>query len=705
MPPKKKRDIRSYFTTKRKEADGHEEESSRASNVQPVAKPSDKLETSSERPDPPTQSHQPSASLSSHPCDKQREKSHATHSFSWQWLSRRTTWTCNRAGTVEEVLKRSPAFKKIAGQNKDKELVFLKNGKAISSHTPCRLMIKDEQLIVKYIQQDKDKNEPKPHVSAPVVQSVELVMFHVLTKGGKKVVRIMRNPALRTNFEEITVYAYKGEKVKNALRRDGRFSNEVFKKNCVLSDTSTADTTEMSSLVDDLDGKTFKIVLLDKSPPPETPPCSLELVQSYSPRSDSDVNQDPPQQSATTESENDNRPREKPEPEGDTAPEQIPRKIPNSKTMQCQLATKFTELVKGTKSQIPKLSRVQNLFRVEYGKNDQTCREVKTMKKLMELSNSVCHVRVNGRAGGSGFLLFDKFVLTNGHVIKNVYDEQTKQLSEKVTVHFSYESLEQMESGAEVEEVAGFAYYSGESGHQYDWALLKLRAEQNLPDGLLKHFGFHSQSGGICIIGHPDGRVKMIEPCLIVSFDNRSQVAARHYHENPDGAVVDTGLYGENPGHLQWVTPRFFEDVAGWVKQNKQVLTYESSFYFGSSGSPVFDEHCNVVAMHSAGYVYRNARGQSQSVIEYGFPLSVIIEQVIYQLVERGKFDILKEYLACGCARHQNIMSNLKKLVEGRNLTAFRNAANSPEVINDASLKKFFDFLCRPDEPVPMDTD
>ncbi|XP_036975858.1 protein FAM111A-like [Acanthopagrus latus] len=666
----------------------------------PVEKCCDELVTSTVFTMPLTQHQLGSAPAPRQPPDKQEKRLHATHSFEWCWDGRKpTNITCDKAGTVENTLLRSEIFKGIAQKNKDRELVILKDGKVISSHFPCCL-IKRERLIVRYIKaggKPKQSFENRGYVNSwRKGPSDKPVMFHVLTKGGKNVVRIMRNPALRTNFEAITVFAYKGEKVKHALRRDGRLLNTVFKKNCVLSDPSTGVTTEMSSPVDDLDGKTFKIVLLDKSPPPESPPGSLNdayMMQNDSLRSDSDLNQDPPQQ-------NDNRPREKPEPEGDTAPEQ------NPDTMQRKISSQFKDLVKRMKTlQGSKPSRMQDFYRVEYGKNDQTCREVKTMKKLMELSNSVCHVRVNGRAGGSGFLLFDKFVLTNGHVIKNVYDEETRQLTETVTVHFSYESLDHMESGAEVEEVAGFAYYSGASGHQYDWALLKLRAEQNLPDGLLKHFGFLPPSGGICIIGHPDGGVKMIEPCLIVSFDNRSQVAERHYCENPDGVEVHTGLYHENPGHLQLVTPRFFEDVAGWVKQNKQVLTYESSFYFGSSGSPVFDEHCNVVAMHSAGYVYRNARGQSQSVIEYGFPLSVIIEQVIYQLVERGKFDVLKEYLACSCARHQNIMSNLKKLVEGRNLTAFRNAANSPEVINDASLKKFFDFLCRPEDPDPMDTD
>ncbi|XP_073335910.1 serine protease FAM111A-like [Pagrus major] len=641
---------------------------------------------------PLTQRQLGSAPAPSHPPDKQEKKPHATHSFEWCGVDRKlTNITCDKAGTIESTLLRSEKFKGIAEKNKDKELVILRDGKAISSHFPCCL-IKKKRLTVRYVKavgKQKQSFENRGYInSRRKGASDKPVMFHVLTKGGKNVVRIMRNPALRRNIEEITVYAYKGEKVKHALRRDGRLLITVFKKNCVLSHTSTDVTTEMSSLVDDLDGKTFKITLLDKSPPPESPPSSVDdayMMQNDYQRSDCDGNQDPPQQSATTESENDNRPKEKPELKGDMASEK------NPDTMQCKSSSQVKDLVKRMKTlQGSKPSYMQDYYRVEYGKNDQTCREVKTMKKLMELSNSVCHVRINGRPAGSGFLLFDKFVLTNGHVIKNIYSETTGQLDERVTVHFSYESLDQMESGAEVEEVAGFEY-SDETEHKYDWALLRLSAEQNLPDGLLKHFGFHSQSGGICIIGHPDGGVKKIEPCLIVSFDSRCQVVERHYRENQE--------------HVQLVTPRFFEGAAEWVKQKKQVLTYESSFYFGSSGSPVFDEHCNVVAMHSGGYVYCNESGQSQSVIEYGYPVSLIIEQAIVQLVEGGRFDVLKKYLACSYARHQNMMSNLKKLVDGRNLTAFRNAAKSPVVINDASLKTFFEFLCWPEEPVPMDFD
>ncbi|XP_029957276.1 protein FAM111A-like [Salarias fasciatus] len=598
------------------------------------------------------------------------DEHHPTHSIEWCWSDKRpTTITCNKAGTVEDLLKQSSQFRETVEKLKHKELVIVRDGKAISSHFPCSL-IKNERLTVKYV---KATDKPKKAVSFSArlprkAPTRELVMFHVLAKGGKNVVRIMRNPALKTKVQEVTVYAYKGEKVKYALRRDGRFLNTIFKKTCALANISTEVNTEMSNLVDGLEGKTFQIIMLNKSSPPESQPIGEDFSESQ--RSDF----------------------EEPQTNSDTQPRSLCHEIPRSEMMQKNLSSQFRDLVKTKKTPASKLSRIQNLFRVEYGQNAQMCREVKTMKRLMDLSDSVCQVRVNGSARGSGFLLFGKFVLTNGHVVKDVYNENQRHLDEKVTVHFSFESLEEVEGGQEeVEEIVGFEYQPDVSG--CDWALLRLRTQRALPDGLLAHSGFLPQSGGICIIGHPDGGVKKIDPCLIVKHENHNQVVEKHYNENQ--------------GQIHLITSRFFEGVAQSVQQNQQVLTYESCFYFGSSGSPVFDQHCKVVAMHSGGYAYRSSQGQTQSVIEFGYPLSVVIERMIVQAVETERFDVLKEYMACGCAQQQTIMACMKKLIESRNLARLRNAVNnavsSSVTVEDESLKVFFELVLQKDETVPME--
>ncbi|KAF7663549.1 hypothetical protein LDENG_00208000 [Lucifuga dentata] len=106
-----------------------------------------------------------------------------------------------------------------------------------------------------------------------------------------------------------------------------------------------------------------------------------------------------------------------------------------------------------------------------------------------------------------------------------------------------------------------------------------------------------------------------------------------------------------------------------------------------------------------AGYAY--GRKKTKSVIEYGYPLPVIIEQIIIQAVNRGRFDVLKGFLACNFSLYSAVMGNVKKLVESRqqNLAAFKYAAERPQVTADDSLKKFFDFILQMEKPVSMDTD
>ncbi|XP_035483124.2 serine protease FAM111A-like isoform X2 [Scophthalmus maximus] len=615
------------------------------------------------------------------------EEPHPTHSFVWCFQGKFTSFTCDKARTVEDSLKRSPRFGGIAKKYKDKELVVLRDGKAISSHFPCSL-IKDERLTVKYVKAVDKTNQPGRGSGPPCRKGSpdDLVMFHVLTKGGKDIVQIMRNPELRKVVQEMTVYAYKGEKVKQALRRDGRFLNIVFKKNCGLSHIVTEVDSEMSDLVDHLDGATYKIILLNKCLP-ESQQSSLEddnKISNVSKGFDHDENQNASQQPTTTVSVND-----APERKTKPAPELFFLDMPESEKLQRKLFLQFKHLMKGKES-VARLSSIQNRLRVDYGKSAETCREVRTMKKLMGLSDSVCQVRVNGSPLGSGFLLFGNFVLTNGHVVEDLNKENIGLYVHKLTVHFSFESLDQVETGQEfvVEEVAGSEYCSEQ---MHDWALLRLRANLKLPDCLLTQFGYCPQSNGVCIIGHPDGGMKKIDPCFIIPPDKRIQAVEKDFYKNK--------------GHVQLVTPQFFEGVAESVQRHAQVVMYNTCFYSGSSGSPVFDDQCRVVAMHSAGYKYPGARGETRSVIEFGYRLSDIMERIIIQLVERRRWDVLKAYLACSFEHQQNVMINVRKLVQSRNITAFTDVISGSEARNDESLKKFFAFFSQTEDPAPMDTE
>ena len=229
-----------------------------------------------------------------------------------------TLVTCNRAGTVEDSLKRNASFKGIAKKNKGKELVLLRDGKAICSHFPCSL-VKDKCLTVVFI---KAGNTPGKKAGGSAHDrrkgsSDEVVLFHVRVSGGEGVSRILKNLGLKKKVEEMTIFAYKGETVEQALRRDARFLDIVFKKKCMLS--SDDFNVDMSNPVDDLGGKTYTIKKIKTLP--DSQPSSLEddsEQSDESQRPEADENQDPSQQSVN----------DKPSTSGHTAAKPTPQ--PNS---------------------------------------------------------------------------------------------------------------------------------------------------------------------------------------------------------------------------------------------------------------------------------------------------------------------------------------------------------------------------------------
>lgn len=67
-------------------------------------------------------------------------------------------------------------------------------------------------------------------------------------------------------------------------------------------------------------------------------------------------------------------------------------------------------------------------------------------------------------------------------------------------------------------------------------------------------------------------------------------------------------------------TQSSFQEIA----HNADVITYDTSFYFGSSGSPVFDSYGSLVAMHTAGFAYEYQH-EISSIIEFGSAMKSIL--------------------------------------------------------------------------------
>uniref|UniRef100_A0A668AZF1 Serine protease n=1 Tax=Myripristis murdjan TaxID=586833 RepID=A0A668AZF1_9TELE len=422
---------------------------------------------------------------------------------------------------------------------------------AVATHFPCHL-IEDDKVLEIY-KTSKKVEEIKPDQETP--SQGDYVTFFIDKTGGANTTR--KEPLTHYTFREVDylcVYAERRMTVEEALKRDGRFTDNH--SNFSLSDEANPKCyTVHTQSVEKLDGKFFKICL-------------------------------PRGQEASHDSQN--------------------------KTLNL-LREQFPALKKLMESRFPgdSLQEALNLKKENFGKIQQAFSEVHRVRQLLASGKSVCKVIVENFCQGTGFILFDNFILTNGHLLKDcvVKLEDTMQLPTDVYAFFNYEKP----SGGDCfrfkvkKTIIDFSF-SG--GCELDYAILELdRDTLALPPGLLKKCGPVPENGEACIIGHPAGGVKQMDPTCIIEKEKREEANIMQGGRNVD-----------------------------------RVGTYNTFMYHGSSGSPVFDAHCRVFGLHTAGFTY-GFSGNEKSVIEYAHPLIDILKNFVMKLKDRKDDKLLQRVL------------------------------------------------------------
>uniref|UniRef100_A0A674CLJ2 Protein FAM111A-like n=1 Tax=Salmo trutta TaxID=8032 RepID=A0A674CLJ2_SALTR len=638
--------------------------------------------------------NQPGASSQTQDSHIKKEAHDESHFFKYRFKSEYKIYsiTCCHYGTVLDALQTSDIFKNTTKTKQGMEIVIQREKEpraAVSTHFPCHLIDNDEEVVVSFIKGPNGSSSDTQGLSKQSkppqnIQPDKLMAFCVETEGGQNVKRkVMKNPELRNKLNYVCVYGYKGEKVKHALRRDGRFGETIF-TGCVLSDSETKVNTEMSQPVDGLDGKrhqglktrcalsepetgvdiemsqtvdgidgkrhqgckgemlVVKVKRIGRVAQPQ--PDSLEDWDntpteelSFPPGGTSEAALCPQNPTTPDTVKTHLQSKEAGKDCSSLVVKQKRQEIPNSKEILNILRSQYAGLVDHMKKRenLKKPSDVQQFLRVEFGKKTQSFQEVKKVKSLIELSASVCQVRIEGNAKGTGFLLFDKFILTNAHVVQQIYEPITNTLQQSVTVTFDFEDLDEIPQQIPVKSEV-VAYGKDDLGN-LDFALLEVSSgpDITLPSSLLDTFRFPSPEGGICIIGHPEGGVKKTDPCFITQYGDRKQAVEKHVTENKEFFhVINNRYFEEN------------SDINTRLLTDTEKITYDTCFFHGASGSPVFNEYCQLIAMHTAGYSYQGKRGKTQSIIEYAIPLSGILEEIIIQAVHRKRVDVLQGFLS-----------------------------------------------------------
>ncbi|KAL4006166.1 anoctamin-9 [Sarotherodon galilaeus] len=458
-------------------------------------------------------------------------------------------------------------------------------------------------------------------------------VFYIATKGGlnaKKEKSFLKNDALK-QFEYLCVYGEKGITAAEALKRDGRFADDLgyFE----LVNINDERKTECTDIIDCLDNKKFQI-------------C-------FPQGADTDVSipgqQKPPQASNNAKRSS-----------GMTSVLDVARQNGLSlktsiketgssidrKEVYGLLCQQYPRLKRWMESRFPKNSFQEALkYRKEcFGKSRQSFTEIRSVMLLLELSESVCLISGSFIKQGTGFVLFDNFVLTNANLFDYWVKSNTPNWREfvNVTVVFNFEDQESDRNNLDAKVFIG--------DDKLDYVILKVETEK-VPPGLLKRFGPVPSDGEACVVGHPGGGVKKMSPTWVVEKERREHA---ENNENVEDCEEFCSLCEMN----QQIKNDPYENI---------YVTYNTLMYHGSSGSPVFDADGRLFGLHSGGFFY-GFPNLSESVIEYAFPLLTIFENFVANLKKDGYGEVLErvEEEAKGNPHLENIIASVVWSKQGK---------------------------------------
>lgn len=485
--------------------------------------------------------------------------------------------------SLQEALSTLQAVKEEVKAQQGKEMLVRGTGGIagyLNLGMPLVCLPEESQVEITFSKSGGEQKEDNRVFSWQDKASTDCVKFYIQAVGKTRR-RIVKCGELHKEGNKLCVFGFKGETIKDVLCKDGRFlsflENERWK---LIRDLVSI--RESTQVVDEIEGKLFQLEVIKKKS--TRGPATAEATQN-----------------AELEKNN-----------ARVLPEYIVEEYPSLKREVKEVREHFKK-----EMGIRRMNR-SSLFKLHkenFGKLTKTSTPVKIHKLLSGLSNSVGYLYWdnNGNRGSATCFVFAKsFIFTCRHVINQIVGEGVEPskwagiIGQSVWVTFNYEdhpvegdSRFFVEPWFEISEVT------------LDYAVLQLKEnEQPPPMGLYNGIAPVPCNGVIYIIGHPGGDRKSTDHCVVIPQSERGESCDRH--------IRDLG-----PEFVHMYSQRSFQDVL----YNPDVLTYDTTFYWGSSGSPVFDSNGSLVAIHTAGIIDKSL-GRDIHVIEYGCSMRAILSNI-----------------------------------------------------------------------------
>jgi hypothetical protein len=228
--------------------------------------------------------------------------------------------------------------------------------------------------------------------------------------------------------------------------------------------------------------------------------------------------------------------------------------------------------------------QIFNFARKEVFKNASTQMPARLNKDLVSYMKSIGQIAC-GKSRGTCFLVTDAMVITNYHVYRMIKDERIKLENPNLPITVRFDYLYPEETGIVTIEVDEEQDTKLENPF-LDYKLFHLKNLFHLTDrvplGPIVRNWRLSDGRGV-ILGHPKCKEMKEEVSVVVGYNARLETMNKRHKE----------FSGVHMTNLQLVRNDIVYD--------DNLLPYDSSFFHGASGSPVFEMNGNIVAMHTQG--------------------------------------------------------------------------------------------------------
>ena len=228
--------------------------------------------------------------------------------------------------------------------------------------------------------------------------------------------------------------------------------------------------------------------------------------------------------------------------------------------------------------------KIYNFARSDVFKNASTQKPARLNKAFTSYMKSIGQI-VCGSVRATCFLVTSDLVITNYHVYRMIAHEREQLENPNLPIQVLFDYLYYDKTKIVTVEVDKEQNANLENPY-LDYKFFRLKRNEGLkgrePLGP-KVRNWQLSDGRVVILGHSEGKEMQEEVCVVVGY-RAMQERIRERHEQC------TGVHMTNSKLLHKT-----EDCQG-------TLSYDTTFFGGSSGSPVFEMNGYIVAMHTQAY-------------------------------------------------------------------------------------------------------